>query len=223
MLQPNDIVHDPRYQCIQPETRNQIRRYLSGLWHIAKNSTDTGKKAKALADIHNFSTRVLERVKSTKANKGQHSPPHTPARNKPEQNDQRLRPTSTQLLHQQSVQSQAQVVEDNHPSQLEPQLAWQPPALPHTEIVAPQASAQLRVSINRYVPQVWYCLRITGNKFEPISADDLHRRNRAQQWLTSFKMTLPVEGRTYISGVLRWMYSEQAAGRDPLVSIGYQT
>lgn len=222
MLHPHDIVHDPRYQCIEPETRNQIRRYLSGLWHLTEISTDTGKKAKALADIRNFSTRVLEQVKRIEASKGQHSPPHALAPNKPEQNDQRLRATIKQPLHQQSAQHQAQMVEENHPSQLESQSTWQPPALPHTEVITPQLSTELRVRINRYVPLVWYYLRIIGDKSEPISADDLHRRNRARQWLKSFKTSLPVEGRSYISGVLRWMYSEQAAGRDPLVSIGYQ-
>lgn len=222
LLQPDDIVCDPRYQCMEPEMRNQLRRYLSGLWHIANNSTDTGKKAKALADIRNFSGRILHHVKIIEVSKGQQSHPRTPAHNQPEQTDQQLSPTSTQPLHQQSTQPQAQVVGENHSSQLASQSAWQPPVLPQTEVVAPQVSTQLCASINRHVPQVWYCLRITGDKSEPISADDLHRRNRAQQWLASFRMSLSVEGLAYISGVLRWMHSEQTAGRDPLVSFGYK-
>ncbi|EUC44826.1 hypothetical protein COCMIDRAFT_97129 [Bipolaris oryzae ATCC 44560] len=130
-------------------------------------------------------------------------------------------PTQMQLVSLPLLSSSSpQVVEDNHPSQLVSQSAWQPPVLPHTEFFVPQVSIQLRMRINSYLPQVWNCIRVTGDKSEPISADDLHRRNRAQQWLTSFKTNLPVEGRPYVSWVLRWMYSEHVAGRDPLVSFG---
>ncbi|USP78863.1 hypothetical protein yc1106_06137 [Curvularia clavata] len=92
-----------------------------------------------------------------------------------------------------------------------------------TAAVSHQASAQLRAHINPHIPQLWHCLQLTLQNHVQTSQAAIKEQNCAHQWLLSFKHSLPPEGRTYLAQVVARMNLEKAAGRDPLLSLGFRT
>lgn len=50
----------------------------------------------------------------------------------------------------------------------------------------------------------------------------IQEQHRTQQWTQSFEHSLPLEGRIYLAQVVARMNVEKAAGRDPLISLGFQ-
>lgn len=123
--------------------------------------------------------------------------------------------------YDQSLHSSTLRPVQSHLPQQETLFVQQPPTcLQLTQIFSAQPSAQLRAHIDRYIPKVWHCLQLTNQIPASITEDALRKRQRAQQWLISFKYSLPTEGRAYIAQVLKWMHGEETAGRDPLLSIG---
>jgi hypothetical protein len=239
MLHPDDMVHNPRFLCIGHEKCEQIRRCLSELWQIANNAMDTSERNEALANIGSFSMTIVDQIKRIEISTMQNSHFQEMTDIQASQGQQRQalsqqeadqvpylqeRLQNMQVYHQPQLISAAVSAEQplSYPSQLESPSAQQAPVLPNIGVAIPQASAQLRANINRFIPTVWYCLLLINHTSGPMTEDILQKRQRAQQWINSFKTSLPVEGLNYTWQVLRWMRAEQKAGRDPLVSIGYR-
>ncbi|EOA87575.1 uncharacterized protein SETTUDRAFT_28213 [Exserohilum turcica Et28A] len=271
MLQPDDIVRDPRYLCFNPQERDQIRNYLSACWHIASHHPDSNQRAEALLSIRSFSMTVRDKTKSVEAGVVQPGSGQTtmnvsgsqvqrqessyqqqsgrmepvqdqrkfsqpcsspafastqpafpyPTGHKPsQQTGQSLCHMTVNSLYHLSKQSQPQVTQYGHTSPSKPPSGQQSPTSARdTAAIPSQASAQLRATLNRYIPQVWQCLVLTNQDSKLTTEADVQKRERAQQWLTAFKSRLSEEGRMYMARVVNWMYGERTAGRDPMASL----
>ena len=97
-----------------------------------------------------------------------------------------------------------------------PQQQMQPPEYNNTTM-QPIASLQLRQNIHSHLAQVWECLQIIQNT--SVSEDDVAaqtKKKHANEWLMTFKYSLPPEGHEYMMQVVRLMIEEHKAGRKPL-------
>ncbi len=66
-LRPNDILHDPRYNCLDSNKRMEIAKVLFERGTIARDSPDLGLRAKALLDIQNVTMMVQQSIPNTQA------------------------------------------------------------------------------------------------------------------------------------------------------------
>lgn len=264
MLRPDEVLHDARYLCIEPEKREQIIRHLINLWDAARNEPGVSERRKALESIRAFSVAVLDRVRQIEVAmmQGNHTQEYMDSQQTQDKHSRTLSQSQggsvkefaerqPEVHHQprslpvhQTAQStdpqpydanmgssrqglpsfQSQVAQPSHLSQSDSLSVRQSPILPRaTETTKPHASTPLLANISHYIPQVWHCLRLTSQAIGPTTEDALQERQRARQWLISFKMSLSSEGRSYVSQVVKWMHAEQNAGRDPLVSLARPT
>jgi hypothetical protein len=85
ILQPSDMVDNPRYSCIEVNKRKYIHRLLFERWNIVDKATDHAKRAKIIAEIQHISFLVhkslpnLEGVAQTQGKRQAQLTQETPA------------------------------------------------------------------------------------------------------------------------------------------------
>jgi hypothetical protein len=61
LLQPDDLLHNPRYGYLSYAKRIEIEKYLVDRWAVMRNSSDNALRAKALSDIQKV-TEVVNKA-----------------------------------------------------------------------------------------------------------------------------------------------------------------
>jgi hypothetical protein len=164
-----------------------------------------------------------------------YSPQQKPPLPRPSPSQQPLlpRPSPVQAYRQnlQQMQQQPQALYTNppqdqqHQPQSAPQLLHSPsPNMSRTQASpprpSPQASAQLRENINRHLPELWHCLQLVHERYQSTDLEDIQQKQRAYDWLASFRTSLPREGHGYLQLLVTRMTAASEAGKDPLAAVG---
>jgi hypothetical protein len=67
LLRPNDVLHDPRYNCLHPDKRREIATLLLENGLVARDSQDGALRANALTNIQNVTMLVNQWIPSAQA------------------------------------------------------------------------------------------------------------------------------------------------------------
>lgn len=103
LLRPDDVLHDPRYNCLHPDKRREIATVLLENGLVVRDSQDSALRANALANIQNVTMVVNQWIPSAQA--------------ATELQSQRLQ----QLPTQEALQAQARQIDHSQMPQYQPQ------------------------------------------------------------------------------------------------------
>lgn len=221
IIRPGDLLNNPYYSFVPHSQRSTMNAQIAEYWALASQAPSQHVRESALQQLKGVALLLGERRQKLQRDMMQQAAvswqahdqgdeiriPHTPS------------PVQFAVLPSQVPASPAQFASRPPPAQRPPYLQAPDPftgspyqnplAQPHR--ILPD---HVRTSINAHLPQVWQFLQQLLGPFRR-QGDHYH----IQQWLTTFKNSLSIEGKHYMEQMLAKMWHAGSEGRDPLAEI----
>ncbi|CAO2650217.1 Nn.00g015090.m01.CDS01 [Neocucurbitaria sp. VM-36] len=201
LIQPNDLSENPRYVFFADKDRQEINKQITARWNTAHNHPDPDARAQAILDIQRVSQtiysagemygretrRTMEMKEQLRAQAGhQYYEPRSDNFAQPPQ-----LAASPQSGQQNQLRSAVQ--------RIAPQSSQR--HLSPMQQAPSQISQELRTNIDAHLPKLFQCLQTASghsSSSPSLPSEGAAEKKYAQQWLESFKASLPPEGRQYV-------------------------
>ncbi|KAF1849027.1 uncharacterized protein K460DRAFT_415467 [Cucurbitaria berberidis CBS 394.84] len=224
LVQPDDLVSNPRYFFVAYENRRKLNEQIIGRWDIVDSQSSTELRAQAMMEIEHVSQSLYNATRKYEEEVRQNMELKRQVRASAEQHGY-MQPPSESLLQSPNFHTAPQLgsrqqspIPAQQLSPHSPKESLLPPQQPPRQI-----SQELRIKIDAVFPTLWRCLQVVNALppgSPPFPLDLVAEKQQAHHWLSSFKAKLPLEGHQYVEQVVMRMWKAKAEGRDVLEEIG---